>query len=76
MVESRLGPHTGQEQLQHFRFWIKHQDDIEKLEEVGKKNGMEYNHQRIDSTRDFDIVSLWRFGSGYGTKDLDSTFDD
>ena len=70
MVESRISPHAGQEQLQHFRFYIKLNDDLKELDEFYKKNGMEYNRQ---SCVNLDLVLLWRFGSGFG--DPASTFD-
>jgi len=70
MVESRINPHADQEQLQHFRFWIGfgHDIDIKELDEFGEKNGMEYNRQWVGVN--LELVSLWRFGSGFGKTDL------
>lgn len=77
MAESRIRPHAGQlpeEQLQHFRFCIEPHDNIEELDEFGKKNGMKYKRQTLRC--DLDLVSLWRFGSGFETMDPRSTLND
>ena len=77
MVESRISPDKAgklpEEQLQHFRFRIKHHNCIERLDEFGKSNVTEYKRERMDD--DLDLVSLWKFGSGFGTTDLVCTFD-